>query len=81
MNLADYIAEPARRAELARQLSTSRDYLWQIATGWNGRRVTAERCIAIETATDGVVTRYELRPDVFGEPPAAADPKPSREVA
>jgi DNA-binding transcriptional regulator YdaS (Cro superfamily) len=25
---------------------------------------------AIEHATDGVVTRYDLRPDVFGEAPA-----------
>lgn len=28
-----------------------------------------ERCIAIETAVDGAVTRYDLRPDVFGEAP------------
>jgi len=38
-------------------------------TGWYDRgRVPAERCIAIESATG--VTRYELRPDVFGPPPA-----------
>lgn len=30
----------------------------------------AERCISIEEATNSKVTRYELRPDVFGsEPP------------
>lgn len=38
-------------------------------------RVPAERCIAIEQATDGAVTRYDLRPDVFGEPPPAAGEK------
>ena len=31
--------------------------------------VPAEVCIAIERATRGRVTRYELRPDVFGEAP------------
>lgn len=33
------------------------------------RPVPAERCRAIESATNGAVTRYELRPDVFGEAP------------
>lgn len=30
------------------------------------------RCLAIEQATGGEVTRYELRPDVFGESESAA---------
>jgi DNA-binding transcriptional regulator YdaS (Cro superfamily) len=30
-------------------------------------RPPAERCIEIERLTSGVVTRYQLRPDVFGE--------------
>jgi DNA-binding transcriptional regulator YdaS (Cro superfamily) len=39
-------------------------------SGWRDRqRVPAERCIAIELATGGVVTRYQLRPDVFGADP------------
>lgn len=29
-----------------------------------------ERVLAIESATGGAVTRYELRPDVFGAPPS-----------
>jgi len=34
---------------------------------WRRRgRVPAERCAAIEAATEGKVTRYDLRPDVFG---------------
>ncbi|UPG86826.1 helix-turn-helix domain-containing protein [Luteibacter aegosomatis] len=38
-------------------------------SGWRMRnRVPAERCIAIERATNGIVTRYDLRPDVFGTP-------------
>lgn len=45
---------------------------------WKGRgSVPANRCIAIEDATG--VTRYELRPDVFGPAPvgqgAANDPQ------
>lgn len=39
---------------------------------WRRRqRVPAERCIAIEQATGGKITRYDLRPDVFGAAPAA----------
>lgn len=38
---------------------------------WRDRgKVPAERCIAIEQATAGAVSRYQLRPDVFGEAPA-----------
>lgn len=38
---------------------------------WRDRgQVPADRCLAIETATAGAVTRYELRPDVFGPAPA-----------
>lgn len=34
---------------------------------WKARGIAPpERCIAIEQATGGSVTRYELRPDVFG---------------
>lgn len=41
-------------------------------TEWRQRgRVPAERCIAIEQATGGAVTRYDLRPDVFGAAPDA----------
>jgi len=35
---------------------------------WRKRgRVPAERCLEIERLTDNRVTRYELRPDVFGK--------------
>ena len=37
---------------------------------WKSRgKVPAYRCIAIEQLTDGAVTRYDLRPDVFGVAP------------
>ena len=42
-------------------------------TQWvTGRRpVPPKQCIPIELATGGKVTRYELRPDVFGPAPGA----------
>jgi len=36
---------------------------------WRRRQVPAERCLAIETLTGGAVTRFDLRPDVFGKKP------------
>ncbi|MGH8158396.1 MAG: transcriptional regulator [Rhodanobacter sp.] len=52
---------------LARAINVSQGLVWQ----WcNGRlKVPAERCQGIEQATEGAVTRYDLRPDVFGEAP------------
>lgn len=36
---------------------------------WRKRgRVPAERCLEIERLTENRVTRYDLRPDVFGKP-------------
>lgn len=46
------------------------------------RRVPAERCMAIEQATNGEVTRYDLRPDVFGPASASScDSTQHREAA
>jgi DNA-binding transcriptional regulator YdaS (Cro superfamily) len=36
---------------------------------WLRRGVPARRCVAIERVTQGKVTRYALRPDVFGAGP------------
>lgn len=48
-------------------------------SGWRLRhRVPSERCIAIERAVSGAITRYDLRPDVFGEAPKRA---PKRKAA
>lgn len=52
----------------------------RIAQGhvWNWLNITkspmppAEHCRAIEDSLDGKITRYELRPDVFGEKPSKA---------
>jgi DNA-binding transcriptional regulator YdaS (Cro superfamily) len=45
--------------KLAKLLKISRPALYQ----WT--RVPAERVLAIENATSGVVTRHELRPDLY----------------
>ena len=42
----------------------------QIAMWLKRGTIDPASCIPIETATGGAVTRYELRPDVFGPPPA-----------
>jgi DNA-binding transcriptional regulator YdaS (Cro superfamily) len=70
MNLSTYIADMEVRQRLADQCGTTPAYLWQIATGWRSRKASFDLAKKIEAATDGAVTRYELRPDVFGEPPA-----------
>ena len=54
------------QSELARRLGIRQGYIWK----WlRSGRVSAEYCRAIEQATGGKVTRYDLRPDVFGSAP------------
>ena len=54
------------QSALARRIGKSPAHVAQ----WLRRgRVGPTVCIAIETAVGGQVTRYELRPDVFGQPP------------
>lgn len=33
------------------------------------KRVPSEHCIELERASEGAVTRYDMRPDVFGTAP------------
>ena len=52
------------------QLATAIGELPQTVSMWRKRsRVPAEKCIAVETACNAAVTRYQLRADVFGDPP------------
>lgn len=66
------------QAELCRRINAleSSKGLTPLRTGhiyhWLNSRVPAERCQAIEDVTAGEVTRYQLRPDVFGDAPAAS---------
>ncbi|MEF2147761.1 transcriptional regulator [Aquilutibacter rugosus] len=56
------------RAELANRLGLTASAVSQWANGT--RPVPPVQCIPIEEATSGKVTRYQLRPDVFGVDPA-----------
>lgn len=39
---------------------------------WFKNGVPPTRCVEIERASKGLVTRFELRPDIFGDPPSSA---------
>ena len=83
MNLKTYLTDPTRRDALAAALGTSKQYLWQLAEGWRGRKGSAEMAKRIQTATNGEVPAYELRPDIW-EPPAtevATQPTPEARAA
>ena len=64
MDLKTYLKDKSQ-TQLAGELGVSQGLIWQ----WiNGRtRITAERARDIERATGGIVTRKDLRPDLFGE--------------
>lgn len=55
------------QSALAKRLKVSQSLVWQWCVG--RLKVPAERCLAIETEADGQVSRYDLRPDVFGTAP------------
>jgi len=59
------------QTELAARLSTEMGRVVRQQHVWNwlhrDEKAPPEFCRAIEAATQGAVTRYQLRPDVFGE--------------
>ena len=62
MKLSDYIrAERGNGTSLAAALGISPSYLSQLAAA--DANVSPARCVEIERATDGKVTRRDLRPD------------------
>ena len=66
MKLTDYLAKHnLTAAEFGRRINVSRSQMLRYLKG--KRRITAERAIEIEHATDGAVTRADVRPDLFGE--------------
>lgn len=60
------------QAALAEKIGKKQPHVWNWLNRGN-KRAPGEFCIAIEQATDGRVTRYELRPDVFGTGPHEKD--------
>lgn len=69
MDLKTYL-EGCSQSDLAERLGVTQGAVWQWVNGKT--RITAERAIEIDLVTGGVVSRHELRPDVFG-PLQAAD--------
>lgn len=65
MSLAEYIADPEKRAQLAKVLKTSPLWLYQVSIAWRGKRASPDFARRIEQATDGVVTKESLRPDIW----------------
>ncbi len=55
--------------KVARCLGVHPSFISQLATGH--RLVPCKYVQIIENATQGAVTRYDLRPDVFGDAPVA----------
>lgn len=51
------------QAELARRCGTSQPRIWQCIN--RNLRIPADLVLPIERATDGEVTRFEMRPDLY----------------
>jgi DNA-binding transcriptional regulator YdaS (Cro superfamily) len=74
MDLSEYLSSKSQsQDEFAKQLGVTQGLVWQWLSART--RITAERALQIETETGGAVTRHELRPDIFGDPPAAKKAK------
>lgn len=64
MDISTYlIDESLTQQEFADQVGVTQG---RVSQWLKGEKIPAERCIQIEAATGGKVTRYDLRPDVFG---------------
>ena len=61
---------PMTQAALAERLGVSTALVTHIETG--RRQIPAEKAIEYERRLGGAVTRYQLRPDIFGPPPSEA---------
>lgn len=59
------IAVLGSQAALARIVGVRQPSVWRALRV--ARRASAEWCVPIERATKGIVTRHELRPDLYPE--------------
>jgi len=67
MDLLTYISDMSRRAALAAACGTSPEYLWQIATGWRGKRPSPKLASAIERESTRLGPATVLKePMIFG---------------
>jgi DNA-binding transcriptional regulator YdaS (Cro superfamily) len=71
MNLDRYLStQSLSQQEFADRLGVTQGMVWQWVRG--RQRITAERALQIEKATAGLVSKHDLRPDVFGAAPKKA---------
>jgi len=64
------------QSELARRIGVRQGTLWK----WIRKGIVpAEYAISIESAVKGKVTRYQLRPDVFGPAPIKSNQRNNRQ--
>lgn len=70
MDLLTYISDVPRREALAKACDSDPNYLWQIATGWRGRRASPKLAERIELESERLgpekVTKESI---VFGPAP------------
>jgi len=88
MTLNEYITKQRGNClRLANALGVSSSYVSQMASGY--RAIAPSRCLAIERATGGLVTRGDLRPhdcmniwpDIAPLPQSGENPNPPRASA
>ncbi len=84
MNLLDYVAKAhGRQTDIASQIGVYPQMIWLWAN--NRRPVPIAHCLAIEKATNGEVTRQDLRPldywTIWPDLPAPAAVEPAEKVA
>lgn len=74
MNPRDYFQTHEREhlEAVAKAAGTNYAYFSQIAYGH--RKASPALCQRLEQATELAVTRYDLRPDIYGDPPVATAP-------
>jgi DNA-binding transcriptional regulator YdaS (Cro superfamily) len=71
MKLKKYLANAGiKQAAFAKKLGVSPGAVWQWINAYS--KVDATNVLKIERATGGVVTRHELRPDLYPKEDAVA---------
>lgn len=77
MKLSNYLSLHGSQTELARAIGAQPQLIWQWSTGV--RKIPIERCVPIERATNGAVTRQDLRPEDWQDiwPELATQPTPA----
>lgn len=68
--MKNYLSYTKKALELAggkSKFAASRNISKQAITRWSKTGVPARHVIALEKATNGKITRHELRPDIYPE--------------